>query len=143
MRMSVAAGGGAPSAMPASSSSLGRFAYVATAPHAPPVVLGEPRELLERVERGGHALLVLNFDPPVRADPRWGEVFEALERLDCRVLLHATAASEDYLPLLDDRRFVRNLIAKNDEPLEPEELIASAGKLLSGDLFGLDKYLLW
>jgi hypothetical protein len=79
----------------------------------------------------------------VRADPQWAEVFDGLERRGARVVLHATAASEDYLPMLEERRFVRNLIAKNGEPLEPEELITTAEKILRGDLFGLDKYLLW
>jgi CheY-like chemotaxis protein len=115
------------------------------------VVAGAPqpamdeRELLRRIERGNYDLLMLNFDPPARADPRWSEVFDYIgARLPaCRVVLHATAPSEDYLPLLAERRFVRNLIAKNNEPLEPEELITTAEKLLRGDLFGLEKYLLW
>jgi len=137
MRVRMAAGATSGAVAVAGSA---RFAYATTAPSPPPEVLADPRDLLERIDRGDYQLVVLNFDPPVRADPRWGEVFD---RLRCPVLLHATAASEDYLPLLDERRFVRNLIAKNDDPLEPEELIAGAGKVLSGDLFGLEKYLLW
>jgi hypothetical protein len=113
-------------------------------PGPPVATVADPAELLRRIEGGGHALVVLNFDPPVRADPRWDVVWDHLERAPGPpVLLLTTAPSEDYLPLLAERRFVRNLIAKNGEPLEPEELIAAAGKLLSGDLFGLDKYLLW
>jgi hypothetical protein len=112
------------------------------APAAPPA---DERELLRRITTGNYDLLMLNFDPPVRADPRWSEVFDHIEREmpRCRVVLHATAPSEDYLPLLHERRFVRNLIAKNNEPLEPEELIPTAAKLLRGDLFGLEKYMLW
>lgn len=132
--VAAGAGGGAPS----------RFAY-ATPQLAPPPSVADERELLRKIETGAYDLLMLNFDPPVRADPRWGEVFDHIEDHlpNCRVVLHATAPSEDYLPLLHERRFVRNLIAKNNEPLEPEELITTAEKLLRGDLFGLEKYLLW
>jgi hypothetical protein len=121
-----------------------RFAYAAR-DLAPPPSVADEKELLARIEGGRYDLLMLNFDPPVRADPRWGEVFDHIEEKmpSCRVVLHATAPSEDYLPLLHERRFVRNLIAKNNEPLEPEELIATAEKILRGDLFGLEKYLLW
>src|SRR5262249_33331070 len=101
------------------------------------------QELLGRIRDRPYDLLMLNFDPPVRADPGWAEIFDELERRRARVALHATAASEDYLPMLAERRFVRNLIAKNGEPLEPEELITTAEKLLRGDLFGLEKYLAW
>lgn len=128
----VAGGGGA------------RFAFAHRDLPAPPS-LPDPRALLQRIDQGGYDLVMLNFDPPVRADPSWNEVFDRLEARPppCGVVLHATAASEDYLPLLAERRFVRNLIAKNDEPLDAEELITTAAKLLRGDLFGLDKYLLW
>src|SRR5262245_1646133 len=102
-------------------------------------------DLLKLIEADGYDLLIVNFDPPMRGDPKWSEVFDilAVRFPRTRLVLHATAPSEDYLPLLAERRFVRNLIAKNNEPLEPEELIATAEKLLRGDLFGLDKYLLW
>jgi hypothetical protein len=130
----------------------GRFTFAAhsdwhrerAAPPSPGVV-ADPAFVLERLERGAHDLVMLNYDPPVRADPGWAAVFDRLAERPppCGVVLHATAASEDYLPLLAERRFVRNLIAKNDEPLDPEELITTASKLLRGDLFGLEKYLLW
>jgi hypothetical protein len=101
------------------------------------------QELLRRIQDRPYDLLMLNFDPPVRADPGWSRIFDELERRRARVVLHATAASEDYLPMLAERRFVKNLIAKNGEPLQPEELITTAEKLLRGDLFGLEKYLAW
>jgi hypothetical protein len=101
--------------------------------------------LLSSVEANGYDLLMVNFDPPMRGDPKWGEVFDklAIRFPRTRLVLHATAQSEDYLPLMAERRFVRNLIAKNDEPLEPDELIVTAEKLLRNDIFGLEKYLLW
>src|SRR5262245_570324 len=102
-------------------------------------------DLLKLIEADGYDLLIVNFDPPMRGDPKWSEVFDilAVRFPRTRLVLHATAQSEDYLPLMAERRFVRNLIAKNDEPLEPDELIVTAEKLLRNDLFGLDKYLLW
>ena len=60
-----------------------------------------------------------------------------------KLVLHSTAPTEDYLPLMANKKFLRNIIAKNDEPLEPDELIVTAEKLLRQDLFGLQKYLLW
>lgn len=120
-----------------------RLAVAASAP-PPPSVAGAA-ELQRKIDAGGYDLVMLNFDPPVRADPAWGALFDHLERHrpECRVALHATAPSEDYLPLLAERGFVRNLLVRNGEPLEPEELRVAAAKLLSGELFGVGKYLAW
>lgn len=108
-------------------------------------VAGSEQTLLEKMEIDGYDLLMVNFDPPMRTDPKWGQFFDRLEKRfpATRLVLHVTASTEDYLPLMAQRRYVRNLIAKNDEPVEPEELIITAEKLLRRDLFGLDKYLLW
>jgi hypothetical protein len=105
----------------------------------------DEKGLAAAIERNGYDLLMMNFDPPLSKDPKWAEILDKMgSRFPrTRMVLHATAQSEDYLPLLAERRFVRNLIAKNDEPLEPDELIVTAEKLLRNDLFGLDKYLLW
>ncbi len=102
-------------------------------------------ELVPMIEANGWDLMMLNFDPPLRDDPRWNAMLDTLEDRwpRTRLVLHATASTEDYLPLMASRRFLRNMIAKNDEPLEPEELIITAEKLLRQDLFGLQKYLLW
>jgi hypothetical protein len=88
---------------------------------------------------------MLNFDPPMRADPEFCERLDALagHPTSPKLVLHTTAQSEDYLPLMAERRYVRNLIAKNDQALAADELITTASKLLRGDLFGLDKYLAW
>jgi CheY-like chemotaxis protein len=102
-------------------------------------------DLIAKIEADGWDLMMLSCDPPVRDDPRWMQQLNTLEGRwpRTRLVLHTTAQTEDYLPLLAERRFLRNLIAKNDEPLEPEELIITAEKLLRQDLFGLNKYLLW
>jgi CheY-like chemotaxis protein len=102
-------------------------------------------ELLRRLEGGAYDLMMINFDPPYRDDPRVTEALDALATRSpaTRLVLHATSSTEDYLPLMAQRRWLRNLIAKNDAPLEPEELIITAEKLLRRDLFGLQKYLLW
>jgi hypothetical protein len=105
----------------------------------------DERSLHELIEIDGYDLLMVNFDPPMRSQQAWCDLFDRLgPRFPrTRLVLHATSPTEDYLPLMAERRYVRNLIAKNDQPLEPEELIVTAGKLLRRDLFGLDKYLLW
>ena len=104
-----------------------------------------PDQLLEMISENNWDLVMINFDPPLRDDPRWSEQLEALERKwpRTRLVLHTTAQTEDYLPLMAEHKYLRNLIAKNDEPLEPDELIITAEKLLRQDLFGIHKYLLW
>jgi CheY-like chemotaxis protein len=102
-------------------------------------------DLMEKVEANGWDLMMINYDPPLRDDPRWADRFSTVETRwpKTKMVLHATAPTEDYLPLMASRRFLRNIIAKNDEPLEPDELIITAEKLLRQDLFGLQKYILW
>lgn len=83
----------------------------------------------------------------VNAESDVPALIDLIERADAdantRVTLHATGPTESYLPLLEERPRLCNLIAKNDEPLDPEELIITAEKILRRDLFGLEKYLLW
>jgi anti-sigma regulatory factor (Ser/Thr protein kinase) len=102
-------------------------------------------DLMVKVEANGWDLMMINYDPPLRDDPRWSDRLGTIEHRwpRTKLVLHSTAPTEDYLPLMATRRFLRNVIAKNDEPLEPDELIITAEKLLRGDLFGLQKYLLW
>src|SRR5512134_2378380 len=92
------------------------------------VSAGDADDLLVKVEANGWDLMMINYDPPLRDDPRWVERFQSMERRFPRtkVVLHSTAPTEDYLPLMQDRKFLRNMIAKNDEPLEPDELIITA-----------------
>lgn len=102
-------------------------------------------EVIAAMEQGGWDLMMLSYDPPLRDDPRWVERLSVFEQRwpDTKLVLHSTAPTEDNLPLMVTRPFLRNIIAKNDEPLEPDELIITAEKLLRRDLFGLGKYLLW
>ena len=105
----------------------------------------DDEQLIRMVQANGWDLMMISFDPPLRDDPRIVELFDTVESRwpRQRMVLHATATTEDYLPLMAKRRFLRNMIAKNDEPLEPDELIITAEKLLRQDLFGLQKYMLW
>jgi len=107
------------------------------------VDLDELSRLLD--EQSGWHLVMASFDPPLRDDPAWIERLQSFETRwpRTKMVLHSTAPTEDYLPLLATRPFLRNIIAKNDDPLEPDELIITAEKLLRQDLFGLQKYLLW
>lgn len=105
----------------------------------------DTEDLIKKIEADGWDLMMINFDSPLRDDEGWLSQLNTVEERwpRTKLVLHTTAQTEDYLPLMAERRFLRNLIAKNDEPLEPEELIITAEKLLRGDLFGLQKYLLW
>jgi len=102
-------------------------------------------DLGKLLDEGAWDLLMLSFDPPLRDDPSWVERLSGYETRFPRtkMVLHATEPTEDYLPLLATRPWLRNIIAKNEDPLEPDELIITAEKLLRQDLFGLQKYLLW
>ncbi len=109
-------------------------------------IVGDENTLLEKIASvTKYDLLMVNFDPPIRADSKWGQFFDKLHgsHPETCLVLHATARTENYLPLMAERRYVRNLIAKNDEPLDPDELIITAEKMLRRDLFGLEKYLQW
>ena len=109
------------------------------------VAATDPADLRVKVDANNWDLMMVNYDAPVREDPRWQETFDISESRfpRTRLVLHTTASTQDYLPLMAQHRFLRNLIAKNDDPLEPEEIIVTAEKLLRQDLFGLQKYLLW
>lgn len=102
-------------------------------------------ELRNYIEADGWSLMMINYDHPMTDDPEWREIFDTVENRwpRTRLVLHATGTTEEYLPLMAERSFLRNLIAKNEEHLEPDELIITAQKLLRQDLFGLEKYLLW
>jgi hypothetical protein len=102
-------------------------------------------DLLTKIEANGWDLMMINYDPPLREDPRWVDRLSTVEHRfpKTKLVLHSTAPTENYLPLMANHPFLRNVIAKNDEPLEPDELIITAEKLLRQDLFGLQKYLLW
>jgi CheY-like chemotaxis protein len=107
--------------------------------------VADSERLMERIEANGYDLMMINFDPPICDDERWIRTLDTLESRwpKTKLVMHTTASTEDYLPLMASRRFLRNLIAKNEQPLEPDELIITAEKLLRQDLFGLQKYLLW
>ncbi len=102
-------------------------------------------ELLAAMDRGRWDLMMVSYDPPLRDDPEWTARLESFDARypGAKLVLHTTAPTEATLPLLATRPFLRNIIAKNEEPLEPDELIITAEKLLRQDLFGLGKYLLW
>ena len=102
-------------------------------------------ELAARLDDERWDLVMLSFDSPLRDDPAWTARLAAVEERWPRthLVLHSTEPASDYLGLLASRPYLRNIIAKNEDPLEPDELIITAEKLLRQDLFGLHKYLLW
>lgn len=108
-------------------------------------VVDELRAALRCLEDHSYDLVMTSCDPGVEDVASLIQHFDKhRERSpDTEFVLHVTASTEDYLPILEGRRYIRNLIAKNSDPLEPDELIITAEKLLRKDLFGLQKYLLW
>ena len=102
-------------------------------------------ELANAVERGGWDLVMISIDRLPEENAQLAAILERAEHgfPKTRVILHATGATEEYIPLLNRRPALSNMIAKNEEPLEPEELIVTAEKLLRQDIFGIDKYMLW
>jgi hypothetical protein len=101
--------------------------------------------LREHMGMGRFDLVMACYDEEVRSPPDLLEAFDIIrsESPETVFVLHATEPAEDYLPLLQSRPYLRNLIAKNEDPLEPEELIVTAEKLLRKDIFGIHKYLRW
>jgi hypothetical protein len=108
-------------------------------------LIASPADIAPALDRTPYDLLMLNLDSLMSHDAAW---LDSLSALDARapatpLVLHTITSSEEYLPLMVGRRFLRNMIAKRGDPLEPDELIITAEKLLRQDLFGLQKYLLW
>jgi len=101
--------------------------------------------LMQCIEANGYDLIMVNFDPPLCTSELWIRTFDTLESRwpKTRLVLHTTARTEDFLPLMEERRFLRNMIAKNEQPLETDELIITAEKILRRDIFGLQKYMMW
>jgi hypothetical protein len=109
------------------------------------LTVGSEETLRDELERDGFDLLMVNFDPPLAQKKEWRDIFDRVsDRFPkTKLVLHVTSRTEDYLPLMKEKRFLRNLIAKSEDPLEAEELIRTSEKILRRDIFGLDKYLLW
>jgi hypothetical protein len=108
------------------------------------VTLESPDQLGRAVEEGADLVMSL-LSPELLATAGFVEV---MERVGARfprqrLVLHATGPTETYVPLMNGRSWVRNLIAKNGAPLEADEVITTAEKILRNDVFGLEKYLLW
>jgi anti-sigma regulatory factor (Ser/Thr protein kinase) len=105
-------------------------------------IVADEDTLFIKTENDGYDLYMVSVDPPSMANPRWTDWLDR-SAPQAKLVLHCTQRTEDYLPLLNKRRYLQNLIAKNETPLEPEELIRTSEKILRKDIFGLEKYLLW
>ena len=102
-------------------------------------------EMLEYVESEDYDLFMVDCAQAHLEDEEW---LSALDQLvdkctGANLVLHTRCQTEEYLPLMAKRSYLRNLIAKNEALLDPDELIITAEKLLRKDVFGLQKYLLW
>jgi len=97
------------------------------------------------LDAGSYDLIMASHDQESREPSGMMELFDTVREQHPSTLfvLHATESTQDYMPMLQKRHYLRNLIAKNEDPLEPEELIVTAEKLLRNDIFGINKYLRW
>ncbi len=102
-------------------------------------------EVVAQSAEGAFDLVMACYDEQVRSPPDLLATMDAMKAAhpETVFVLHATESTEDYMPLLQLRPYLRNIIAKNEDPLEPEELIVTAEKLLRKDMFGINKYLRW
>ena len=90
-------------------------------------------------------LAILEFDPVMAEQSEWVQTLDRIAEQwpKTRLVMHATAGIDQYIPLMHERPFWRNMIARNDGPPDPEELIITSEKILRRDIFGIEKYLLW
>ncbi|ACY18813.1 transcriptional regulator [Haliangium ochraceum] len=100
-------------------------------------LISSPSDIAAAIADKQPDLLMLNFDALSDSEVDW------LGTLQTPLVLHTTATTEEYLPRMANRDFLRNMIAKRGDPFEPEELIITAEKILREELFGLQKYLVW
>lgn len=97
---------------------------------------------LAEMDLAGHDVVVLTLGEAAVAHQR-----ALLERAGglyprTRLLLHACETNHQCIEWMAQRPFLSHVIAKRDGPLDVEELTVTIAKLLSGDHFGLDKYLM-
>lgn len=93
-----------------------------------------------RVAGGNYALTIVDLTQLLAEDPAGDALDEIGRRSD--VLLLCEQPDFSQLAALFGRDRVRYLIAKAT-PILAEELVVTANKLLTQDVFGLEKYLTW
>lgn len=101
----------------------------------------DEKKLFERNDLENFALVVVSLDPK----KNWSGMFEKIEKLsnDTKLLLHISAPADKYIPLMTEKTYLQNLIAKSDAPLDTEEIIITTEKIFREDIFGVDKYMMW
>src|ERR1041385_6368274 len=65
-------------------------------------------DLIAKVESDVCQLMMINYDPTLRDDPRWADRLGTIEHRWPRTKLdlHSTAPTEDYLPLMASHKFL-------------------------------------
>lgn len=102
----------------------------------------EHREVLEDFpEDGDYDLVVMTYDA-LTEDQRSAliEEYGSISRQTDLLLL--SAGKVDY-PTLFQSRTLTNLLAKNSDDVNVEELIVTTKKILTNDIFGIEKYFSW
>ena len=103
------------------------------------------KDLLARDDLSQFELLIWHFDPLSCQTTQWQALMDRAGTSfpKTKLLLHVSAPISDYIDMLAERPFLRNLIAKAAKPLDTEELVITSEKILRNDLFGVEKYLMW
>jgi len=88
-------------------------------------------------------IVVLTLDDAVK--PYQQQILERTAELfpRTRLLLHACREDLQCIEWMAQQPALSHVIAKRDEPLDTQELTVTLAKLVRGDHFGLEKYLLW
>ncbi len=104
----------------------------------------EMRESILQVPEDGQFEIVLVDYDAVTPEDR-GKLLQAYSGLHGRtrlLVLSEKQVREDFVRLFE-RHTLTNLIARNGEIFDPEELLVTVQKLLRRDIFGIEKYFAW
>jgi signal transduction histidine kinase len=105
-------------------------------------VVESKTSLAEVTSSTGWDLLLVNYNTLSPGDrERLIKTFASL-RQQGRLVIYSEGAGHDELTTLIDTLGLTNILARNGE-VDPEELYVTVQKLLSQDIFGVDKYFSW
>ncbi len=99
------------------------------------------RNLFQRSDLEHFDLIILSLEH----EKDWSRTFEDIEKHadGTKLLLNISSPADEYIPMMTEKTYLRNLIAKSDGPLDTEEIIVTTEKIFREDIFGLDKYMMW
>ncbi len=100
-------------------------------------------ELGELPPDGQVGLVAVNYDTLTSEDRDVLRERFSGARTRTRLLLFSEGGKRDEFVQLFGTHSLTNLVARNNEEVDPEELIVTTRKILDGDIFGIEKYFIW